>query len=151
MKAISDHLGIHHGQTTADKLFTFTEVECLGACVNAPMVQINDDYYEDLTPESMTQLLKALQKANEVTGASGQAPGLASGAEGLRGQDRGQGEGKNPADDQGRGYQAGGVKIPSPGPMSGRKTCEPRKGLTALTGEPPSIDQVFRKDGALDA
>ena len=38
------------GETTEDGLFTLTEVECLGACVNAPMVQINDDYYEDLTP-----------------------------------------------------------------------------------------------------
>ena len=37
--------GIHPGETTKDKLFTLTEVECLGACVNAPMVQINDDYY----------------------------------------------------------------------------------------------------------
>ena len=36
---------------TADGKFSWTEVECLGACVNAPMVQINDDYYEDLTPE----------------------------------------------------------------------------------------------------
>ena len=37
--------GIDVGQTTEDKMFTLTEVECLGACVNAPMVQINDDYY----------------------------------------------------------------------------------------------------------
>ncbi|KAG8428061.1 hypothetical protein J3459_006099 [Metarhizium acridum] len=46
------HLGIKQGETTADGLFTFIEVECLGACVNAPMIQINDDYYEDLTPEN---------------------------------------------------------------------------------------------------
>ena len=37
--------GIEPGQTTKDKMFTLIEVECLGACVNAPMVQINDDYY----------------------------------------------------------------------------------------------------------
>lgn len=37
--------GIHPGQTTKDNMFTLTEVECLGACVNAPMVQINDNYY----------------------------------------------------------------------------------------------------------
>lgn len=37
--------GIKGGETTADKMFTLLEVECLGACVNAPMVQINDDYY----------------------------------------------------------------------------------------------------------
>jgi NADH dehydrogenase (ubiquinone) flavoprotein 2 len=60
IKAIEGHLGIKPGQTTKDGLFTFVEVECLGACVNAPMVQINDDYYEDLTPESTVTLLKAL-------------------------------------------------------------------------------------------
>ena len=42
---------------TADGLFSWTEVECLGACVNAPMAQINKDYYEDLTPESLERLL----------------------------------------------------------------------------------------------
>ena len=42
------------GQVTADGLFSWLEVECLGACCNAPMVQINDDYYEDLTPEFRT-------------------------------------------------------------------------------------------------
>ena len=38
-------LGIDVGETTPDKMFTLSEVECLGACVNAPMVQINDNYY----------------------------------------------------------------------------------------------------------
>ena len=42
---------------SADGLFTWEEVECLGACVNAPMAQINDYYYEDLTPDSMAQLI----------------------------------------------------------------------------------------------
>ena len=42
------HFNIAIGDTTEDQLFTLTEVECLGACVNAPMMQINDDYYEDL-------------------------------------------------------------------------------------------------------
>jgi NADH-quinone oxidoreductase subunit E len=45
---------------TSDGLFSWTEVECLGACVNAPMVQINYDYYEDLTPESITRILNDL-------------------------------------------------------------------------------------------
>ena len=40
--------GINEGETTKDKLFTLTVVECLGACVNAPMMQINDDYYVSL-------------------------------------------------------------------------------------------------------
>ena len=52
--------GLHKGGTTADGLFTLNEVECLGACANAPMVQINDDNYEDLTFESMTAILDDL-------------------------------------------------------------------------------------------
>ena len=44
-----------------DGLFSWLEVECLGACVNAPMVQINKDYYEDLTPDTLTSLLKKLE------------------------------------------------------------------------------------------
>ena len=63
MKALTSHLGIEAGHTTSDGLFTLTEVECLGACVNAPMVQINDDYYEDLTPETTVKLLDALKAA----------------------------------------------------------------------------------------
>jgi NADH dehydrogenase (ubiquinone) flavoprotein 2 len=55
-------LGIHLGQTTADGEFTLNEVECLGACVNAPMAQIGDDYYEDLTPERMEQILEMLRR-----------------------------------------------------------------------------------------
>jgi NADH-quinone oxidoreductase subunit E len=47
-------------QLSADGQFSWTEVECLGACVNAPMVQINFDYYEDLTPESLTRILGEL-------------------------------------------------------------------------------------------
>ena len=58
--------GLRKGQTTEDGLFTLTEVECLGACANAPMVQINDDNYEDLTEESMAAILDAL--------AAGQTP-----------------------------------------------------------------------------
>jgi len=45
---------------SADGMFSWTEVECLGACVNAPMVQINYDYYEDLTPEKFTRILNDL-------------------------------------------------------------------------------------------
>ncbi|MFC0306636.1 complex I 24 kDa subunit family protein [Rhizorhabdus histidinilytica] len=52
--------GLKKGATTADGLFTLTEVECLGACANAPMVQINDDNYEDLTFDSMTAVLDTL-------------------------------------------------------------------------------------------
>ncbi|ETW03295.1 hypothetical protein H310_04798 [Aphanomyces invadans] len=61
-KVIEDHLGIKEGETTADEMFTLREVECLGACSNAPMVQINDDFYENLTPETTRQLLDACKK-----------------------------------------------------------------------------------------
>lgn len=57
-QAITDHVGIKEGETSADGLFTLNEVECLGACVNAPMIQVNNkEFYEWLTPESMVQLL----------------------------------------------------------------------------------------------
>ena len=46
---------------TPDELFSWMEVECLGACVNAPMLQINKDYFEDLTPDSLTALLTKLK------------------------------------------------------------------------------------------
>ncbi|QSZ36836.1 hypothetical protein DSL72_006719 [Monilinia vaccinii-corymbosi] len=121
VKAIEGHLGIKPGQTTKDGLFTFVEVECLGACVNAPMVQINDDFYEDLTPESTVKLLEALQAS---------ASDIASAEVGK---------------DAGDVYNKGGVKVPSPGPMSGRKTCENLKGLTNLTSEPWS-KEVFKPE-----
>ena len=54
--------GLEKGHTTPDGLFTLTEVECLGACANAPMVQINDDNYEDLTFDSMTAVLETLAR-----------------------------------------------------------------------------------------
>lgn len=56
-KAIEDHLGIKEGDTTPDGMFTLREVECLGSCANAPMIQLNDDYYECLTPKSVVELL----------------------------------------------------------------------------------------------
>ena len=56
--------GLKKGHTTKDGLFTLSEVECLGACANAPMVQINDDNYEDLTGESMTAILDALARGD---------------------------------------------------------------------------------------
>ncbi|KAB8346101.1 hypothetical protein FH972_023149 [Carpinus fangiana] len=153
MEAIEKHLGVHPGQTTADNLFTFTEVECLGACVNAPMVQINDDYYEDLTPETTVSLLQALQKAAETTGAGGSTSGKADdGGNGDDAEARGQEEARRALGSQGRGYGARAASIPSPGPMNGkRKTCEPFTGLTNLTTEPWTAEQVFRSDGALDS
>ena len=52
--------GCNLGETSKDSKFTLVEVECLGACCNAPMIQINDDYYEDLTEENFKNLLLKL-------------------------------------------------------------------------------------------
>jgi NADH-quinone oxidoreductase subunit E len=54
--------GMKKGRTTPDGLFTLSEVECLGACANAPMMQINDDNYEDLSFETATDVLDALAR-----------------------------------------------------------------------------------------
>ena len=56
MKLCHDKIGAKD-HLSADGLFTWQEVECLGACVNAPMAQINDYYYEDLTPETLGQII----------------------------------------------------------------------------------------------
>jgi NADH-quinone oxidoreductase E subunit len=61
LKACQRTLGIGIGETTPDGLFTLSEVECLCACVNAPVVQIGDDYYEDLSPETISHVLEALR------------------------------------------------------------------------------------------
>ena len=57
---LSKKLGIAEGQTTKDGRFTLVKVECLGACGNAPMMQVNDDYYEDLAPAKVDEILKSL-------------------------------------------------------------------------------------------
>ncbi len=50
------------GETSADGMFTMTEVECVGACVNAPILQVDDDFYEDMDAEKVAQLLGALRR-----------------------------------------------------------------------------------------
>ncbi|MCE2510073.1 MAG: NADH-quinone oxidoreductase subunit NuoE [Alphaproteobacteria bacterium] len=67
VRAVRETLGIGPGETTEDGKFTVTEVECLGACVNAPMIQINDDYYEDLDFDRTKKLLEALQRGETPT------------------------------------------------------------------------------------
>ena len=64
LKCISDKLGISNGETSSDGLFTLLEVECLGACVNAPIIQINDDFYEDLDYETTSLLLDNLRNGD---------------------------------------------------------------------------------------
>ena len=58
-------LGIDFGELSPDGVFALSEVECLGACVNAPMIQINDDYYEDLDGPSTEKLLDALARGEK--------------------------------------------------------------------------------------
>jgi NADH-quinone oxidoreductase E subunit len=58
---IKKALGIEVGQTTADGRFTLSEVECLASCGTAPMMQVNDDYYENLTDEKVTEILASLK------------------------------------------------------------------------------------------
>ncbi len=84
-------LGIGFGETTADGQFTLSEVECLGACVNAPMMQINDDYYEDLDPDTTRAVLSVLKQGGR----------------------------------------------PKTGSQMGRRSCEPKSGLTTLKNTQP--------------
>jgi NADH-quinone oxidoreductase E subunit len=79
-------LGIGFGETTADGQFTLSEVECLGACVNAPMMQIGDDYYEDLDSDTARAVLAVLKQGGK----------------------------------------------PKTGSQIGRRSCEPKNGLTTL-------------------
>jgi NADH-quinone oxidoreductase subunit E len=62
LRACRDAAGIGVGQTSADGLFTLTEVECLGACVNAPVLQVDDDYFEDLDYARTVALIEALKR-----------------------------------------------------------------------------------------
>jgi len=59
VKTCESKLGVHLGESTADGQFTLREVECLGTCVNAPVIQVNDDVYEDLTADTTAQLIDA--------------------------------------------------------------------------------------------
>ena len=58
---LTQKLGIKPGQTTEDGRFTLSEVECLASCGTAPMMQINDDYYENLTEDKITEIIESLK------------------------------------------------------------------------------------------
>jgi NADH-quinone oxidoreductase E subunit len=62
-----EKLGIRHGETTADGMFTFEEVECLNACDRAPCIQVGSDYYGPLTEESLDKLIEDLRNTKEST------------------------------------------------------------------------------------
>ncbi len=79
VKACKEKLGIGMGEVSADGKFSLAELECSGACVNAPVLQIGDDYIEDVDYASTSKLLDALKrgesvKAGSVTGRDGSAP-----------------------------------------------------------------------------
>ena len=95
------------------------------------MIQINDDFYEDLTAEKTVQLLDALKAAANSLPA--QAP--------MWDEPAGKGKGGK----GGSGSKASGAQVPRPGPVSGRQTCENSAGLTCLTG-PKWGPEVVRKD-----
>eukprot|EP00878_Enallax_costatus_P023129 GHUV01024590.1.p1 GENE.GHUV01024590.1~~GHUV01024590.1.p1 ORF type:complete len:141 (+),score=24.36 GHUV01024590.1:233-655(+) len=73
---LEDKLGIHIGETTADGMFTLGEMECMGACVNAPMIAIADysngvegfsyNYYEDLTSEDVSNIVDSIKKGGKL-------------------------------------------------------------------------------------
>jgi len=76
MRCIKDKYGISSGETSECGRFSLLEVECLGACVNAPILQVNDDFYEDLDYASTAALLESLEDdkplpVGSVTGRSG--------------------------------------------------------------------------------
>jgi len=67
MSVCREKLGIELGETTNDGKFTLSEVECLCACVNAPMMQINDDFYEDLDEDSTVAILESIKSGVKPT------------------------------------------------------------------------------------
>lgn len=62
MQTCQSKLGLKNGERSADGQFSLIEVECLGGCVNAPVVQINDDYYEDLDGKKFAKVIEGLKK-----------------------------------------------------------------------------------------
>jgi NADH dehydrogenase (ubiquinone) flavoprotein 2 len=77
VRACEDKLGVKFGETTADGAFTLGELECAGACVNAPVVAVGDDYYEDLDYDRMATLIDGIKAGNPP------APGSAAGRQGA--------------------------------------------------------------------
>ena len=61
MAHLTSKLGIKPGETSSDGKYTLLEVECLGSCGTSPVVQINDDYHEELTPEKLDKILDSLE------------------------------------------------------------------------------------------
>ena len=73
---IKNRLGIESGETTDDGKFTLTTVECLGSCGTAPMMQVNDDFYEDLDLERTDKILDALARGEKPAPGTGEQRAL---------------------------------------------------------------------------
>ena len=85
MQTIEDYAGIKDGETSECGTFTVQEVECLGACVNAPMMQVNNEwFYEDLTPENTRELLEAMKNGDDLN--PGPQDGMRINSEGPEGR-----------------------------------------------------------------
>jgi NADH-quinone oxidoreductase E subunit len=82
LEAFKQELGIAVGQTTPDGLFSLRTVECLGSCASAPIAQINDDYFEQLTPEKVKEIVAALREGHTPPHLSN-GPTLEGGCRGL--------------------------------------------------------------------
>jgi len=61
---VKDKFGISNMETTADQKFSLEEVECMGSCGTAPMIAVNEDYYENLTKEKVEEILESLNGSN---------------------------------------------------------------------------------------
>ena len=77
LRHLEGRLGIHDGETTEDGMFTIQEVECLGSCGTAPMMQVNDKYYENLTVGRVDALLEELRSHRPELGPAPEIHGLA--------------------------------------------------------------------------
>ena len=73
-QALEKKLGCHVGETTADGEFTLLQAECLAACGQGPMLQLNDEYFENLTPEKLDAILDAARKNKDASCASTFSP-----------------------------------------------------------------------------
>lgn len=63
-KQVKDKFGIDHNGVTEDKKFSLEEVECMGSCGTAPMIAVNEDYYENLSKEKVEEIIKSLESSN---------------------------------------------------------------------------------------
>ena len=66
LDACKDEIGVGVGETSTDGKFTLAEFECLGACVNAPIVWIDDDYYEDLEPDAIRRVIQSFRNGEAI-------------------------------------------------------------------------------------